>query len=163
MTDLSEFDSPIVDNAIVKSQEVGQAVETVAKNAVLLDSTQVSLIITSISEAGQLRDDQANKVVYDADFSIAGMIGEQINAVIALRKSVFAGGEIKHGVSVRDAQSVISTTNSMITSLTKHHESVQGMERGRLVERAVVESLKEVKPELMDRFFELLAEKLEQL
>lgn len=101
--------------------------------------------------------------IYDADFDMNKEIGEQIISVRAMRNSIMVHGRIKPNISTREVKEVVASANTMFTTLMKHHETVQGLERHRAVESATVEILKEMDPISADKFFAELERRLEAI
>ena len=99
---------------------------------------------------------------YDASFDLGSEVSAQIKAVRAIRSYVFdAKGNIRDGITSREAKEVISSGSTMLASLMKYHKDVMNMDRLRMLEQAVVEALQEYDPELREQVLKTLEEKLE--
>ncbi len=102
------------------------------------------------------------EVNYDASFDLAGEMAAQIKAVRAIRAHVFdAQGNIKEGISSREAKEVISSGSTLLASLMKYHKDVMNMDRLRKLEQSVVEALKDVDPDLQEDVMQRLEERME--
>lgn len=127
-----------------------------------LDRHQADALIAALHKAGFLKEDY--HITYDADFDIASEISQQLQMVKALREKIMVKGDLVAGVTVTEAQKVVTTCGSVISNLMRNHEKIQSMERHRAMEAAVVDALKELdNDELTETYFTLLRDKLEQI
>lgn len=103
-------------------------------------------------------------VDYNAEFSIAGELQSQIQAVRAVRDRILnADGGLITDISTREAKEVISSGSTLMATLMKYHEKVVNMERMRLLEQSVVEALGEVDEPLRDRALAVMEDRLTKL
>jgi hypothetical protein len=101
---------------------------------------------------------------YGPNFSMERELNEQLKLIRKMRMSVrYAGVE----VDMKERKEVISACNSFFSSLMKYHEKVVNLERLRLVEQALVKSVKQFSEQSEDReqvyrdFIDILKSNLE--
>lgn len=92
-------------------------------------------------------------VKYDANFDFSSEVTAQITAVRAMRMRVMnANGTLKQDVTVREAKEVIGACTTLLTTLMRHHKTIQNFDRQRSLEYATVEAIKTL-PEKNQRLF----------
>jgi hypothetical protein len=92
------------------------------------------------------------------DFDLAGEVSEQLLAVRALRKKIYANGIIIG--DLKEAKDVLTAGNQMLQLLVKLEGEVRTIERLRAVETAVIEVLKDESPELRESLLRKMEERL---
>lgn len=93
------------------------------------------------------------------DFDLHGEVVAQLKAVKALRQSVISDAGVIVG-GARDTKEALSSTTSLLTLLNKIQNDIYNQNRIRAVQKATIEILKELDPELQARFITLLEKRL---
>lgn len=117
-------------------------------------------------------------------FSIAGEIAETVKILRSLRASMFCPvtGKLLEGKDVGEARDLLTTSNSLISTMLKTQEKVINMERFQAVEDSTIETLKTIQEDyltfaaameayklsgsseegpILKKFFECMEERLE--
>lgn len=95
------------------------------------------------------------KVRYGADFDFGAEITAQITAVRAMRLKVMTPqGTLQEGITVREAKEVVGSCTTLLTTLMKHHPTIQNFERQRALEQATVRAIKTLPEDHQKLFYE---------
>ena len=109
----------------------------------------------------QSEEDGSPPVEYGAGFDIAYEVEQQIIAVRAIRdKAVGRDGRVKEGIGARELSGVVSSGSTLLNALLKHNDQIKVMRRFRLLEKSIIEALREVDPAVKDQVMALFEEKL---
>lgn len=157
------YDDPL-DGVVLHSSDLDDHVNTLLTHRHYLSQAQVDRIARALRiDVEESAPRQAAGMEYGADFDMAYEVQQQITAVRAIRDHVMdSRGRLREGITARDAKEVVTSGSTLLSSLMKFHSSVVNMERLRLLERAVVEVLREEDDDLRDRVLTRLAQRLEQ-
>lgn len=96
---------------------------------------------------------------FGADFDLLKEVQEQISAARALRREHISNGAVL--TTAKEAQSALQATTGLIKLLVDLQKDVINLARQQAVEAATVDTLKVLSPEAVEKYRQLMEERLE--
>jgi len=104
------------------------------------------------------------RVKYDDNFNLSEEVAYNIQFVRQLRENVMRpDGTINPEVTIKEANSIVSASNNLLTLLNRTQKDMRTVERAQAMERAVTATLEEVSPGLKETFLANLKFRLEEI
>jgi hypothetical protein len=135
-------------------EEVNDALRTVIRGFELkrVMPSGLSDLMQSIRENTEYFSSENIAEIDTKSFSIAGEIAETVKILRSLRRSLFCplSGNLLEGKDIGEARDLLTTSNSLITTMLKTQEKVINMERFQAMEDATIETLKAIQEDFLD-------------